>query len=265
MDVVTFVEPHLQPSELMHQGLGLFHDPSDDPQPASVLRVAFGQEWVDPPVAKFVAVRLAVVGAVGVNLGGLEPGRPRLAADRWDGVDQREQLRDVVAVGRGDGGRQRRAVGVDRQVVFAAGFGPVHGVRSRFFPPCTARTEVESTTTFSKSNASCLRRWSSSTACSSSHTPALVHSSRRFHRVMPQQPISQGKSSHGMPVLSTNRMPVKHTRSLTRGRPPLGLESCLGSKGSTIPHNSSVTSGLDITSSVNEATVNIQSTYQKKG
>jgi hypothetical protein len=68
-----------------------------------------------------------------------------------------------------------------------------------------------------------------------------------------------------MPVLSTNRMPVKHTRSLTRGRPPLGLESCLGSKGSTIPHNSSVTSGLDITSSVNEATVNIQSTYQKKG
>ena len=68
MDVVTFVEPHLQPSELMHQGLGLFHDPSDDPQPASVLRVAFGQEWVDPPVAKFVAVRLAFVGAVGVNL-----------------------------------------------------------------------------------------------------------------------------------------------------------------------------------------------------
>ena len=42
MDVVTFVEPHLQPSELMHQGLGLFHDQRmiPSPLPCSVLRLA---------------------------------------------------------------------------------------------------------------------------------------------------------------------------------------------------------------------------------
>ena len=70
---------------------------------------------------------------------------------------------------------------------------------------------------------------------------------------MPQQPISQGKSSQGMPVLSTNRMPVRHTRSSTRGCPPLGLGSCLGSKGSTNSHNSSGTSGLAMASSVTKA------------
>ena len=257
MDVIAFVEPHLEPTELVHQRLGLLDDPADDPQPAAVLRVSPGEERLDPPVPQLLTVRLAVVGAVGVGLVGFEPRGARLAPDRRDGVDQRKQLGDVVPVGPGDACRQGRTVGVDGQVVLGAGFSAVHGARSRFFPPCTARTEVESTTTFSMSRASCRRRWSSSTACSSSHTPARVHSSSRFHSVMPQQPISQGKSSHGMPDLSTNRMPVKHTRSGTRGRPPLGLSSCLGSSGSTIAHNSSVTSGLDTASSLNKAAVNL--------
>ena len=70
---------------------------------------------------------------------------------------------------------------------------------------------------------------------------------------MPQQPISQGKSSHGMPVLSTKRMPVRHTRSSTRGWPPLGLGSYPGNRGPTNSHNSSGTSGLAIASSVTKA------------
>ena len=70
---------------------------------------------------------------------------------------------------------------------------------------------------------------------------------------MPQQPISCGKSSQGMPVLSTNRMPVRHTRSSTGGCPPLGLGVRLGSSGSTNPHNSSGTSSLAIASSVTGA------------
>jgi hypothetical protein len=67
---------------------------------------------------------------------------------------------------------------------------------------------------------------------------------------MPQQPISCGKSSHGIPVLSTNRMPVRHTRSPTRGLPPLGLGVCFGRSGSTNAHSSSVTSSFAIASSV---------------
>jgi hypothetical protein len=255
MNIIAFVEPHLQPAELMHQRFGLLDHPADDPQPAAVFRFAFGQERLDPSVPEFAAVRFAVVCAVGVGFVGPELRGTHLAPDRRDCIDQRKQLRDVVLIGAGECGRQRRAVGVDRQVVFGAGFGPVHRIRPRFFPPCIARTEVESTTTLSRSRASHRRRWSSSTACNSPHTSALVHSSMRFHNVIPQQPISQGKSSQGMPDLSTKRIPVRHTRSLTRGRPPLGLGSCFGSSGSTNSHNSSVTSGLDIASSVNKAAV----------
>lgn len=252
MNIVSFVEPHLEPSELVGQGDGLFDDGANYAQPAAVLRVAFGEEWFDVSVTKRLTVRLAVVGAVGVSLLGREPRSPDLPSDRRDCVDQRNQLRDVVLVGAGDRRRQWRAVRVDHEVVFRARLGPVHGVRSRFFPPCIARTEDESMITLSKSRASWRRRWSSSTACNSSQTPALVHSSRRFHRVMPQHPISQGNSSQGMPVLSTNRMPLRQTRSSTRGRPPFGLGSCFGKSGSTNPQNSSVTSALDIASSVNK-------------
>jgi hypothetical protein len=67
---------------------------------------------------------------------------------------------------------------------------------------------------------------------------------------MPQQPISCGKSSQGMPVLSTNRMPLRHTRSSVRGLPPLALGGCLGRIGSTSAHNSSGTNSLPIASSL---------------
>ena len=67
---------------------------------------------------------------------------------------------------------------------------------------------------------------------------------------MPQQPISCGKSSQGMPVLSTNRMPVRQTRSPVRGLPPLGLGGCFGRIGSTSAHNSSGTSNFAIASSM---------------
>ena len=86
-----------------------------------------------------------------------------------------------------------------------------------------------------------------------SHTPTCCHSGSRLSRVMPQQPISRGKSSQAMPLLSTNRIPVRQTRSSTCGCPPLGLGSCLGSRGSTDPRNSSGTSGLAMASSVTKA------------
>src|SRR4051794_25736471 len=62
---------------------------------------------------------------------------------------------------------------------------------------------------------------------------------------MPQpQFISQGRSSQGMPVLRTNRMPVRAARSVTGGWPPLGLGVHLGSKGSMTSHSSSGSKGL---------------------
>jgi hypothetical protein len=63
-----------------------------------------------------------------------------------------------------------------------------------------------------------------------------------------------------MPVFRTNTMPAKTLRSSTGGRPPrLRLLRCrgrgLGSNGSTIFHKSSVTNGLAILTSDNDACI----------
>src|SRR3954453_20668965 len=53
--------------------------------------------------------------------------------------------------------------------------------------------------------------------------PASCQSLNRRQQVMPEpQPISWGSISQGMPLFSTNRMPVRAARSSTGGRPPFG-------------------------------------------
>jgi hypothetical protein len=114
-------------------------------------------------------------------------------------------------------------------VVLGALFPAVHGAFSRFFPPCIARTEVESTTPRDQSilpapfnSHRALRR-------SRSHTPARCQSRRRRQQVMPDpQSISRGRYSQGMPVRSTNRMPVRAFRSESGLRPGLRRRRSLG-------------------------------------
>src|SRR5215204_680668 len=58
----------------------------------------------------------------------------------------------------------------------------------------------------------------------------------------------RGNISQGMPLFSTNSMPVRAARSSMRGLPPLGLGGSSGSSGSITSHSSSVTSFLAILS-----------------
>jgi hypothetical protein len=53
---------------------------------------------------------------------------------RRDGLDQRDQLGDVVAVAAGEGGGERNAVGLDDHMVLAAGPAPVHRGRAGLRP-----------------------------------------------------------------------------------------------------------------------------------
>jgi hypothetical protein len=84
----------------------------------------------------------------------------------------------------------------------------------------------------------------------SSHTPASCQSRSRRQQVMPHpQPISWGKSSQGMPVRRTNRMPVSAFRSSTGFRPGYRKRRRLGGgrMGLTSDHSSSVTTSRAIT------------------
>jgi hypothetical protein len=114
-------------------------------------------------------------------------------------------------------------------VVFGAIFPAVHGAFSRFFPPCIARTEVESTTPRDQSILPAPFNSQRALRKSRSHTPARCQSRKRRQQVMPEpQPISRGRYSQGMPVRSTNRIPVSTFRSASGLRPGLRRRRRLG-------------------------------------
>jgi len=99
----------------------------------------------------------------------------------------------------------------------SVGLGPV------WLPPHTARTEQLSTMardqSMSLSRASQLR----SAKCIRSKIPSCCQSRKRRQHVMPDpQPNSCVNICHGIPLRNTKRMPVRHARFATRGRPPVG-------------------------------------------
>lgn len=60
---------------------------------------------------------------------------------------------------------------------------------------------------------------------------------RCLHVIPDPHPSSCGSICQGMPLRRTNRMPVRHARSETRGRPPFVRRGGVGRNGSTRSHN----------------------------
>src|SRR5215207_6690796 len=86
--------------------------------------------WLRPAQSPFperAPVRLAVIGAVALHLLRPPARPPALAPDGRDTLDQRQQLRDVVAVRPRQTQRERDASALDQQVVLAAEFAPIYG------------------------------------------------------------------------------------------------------------------------------------------
>jgi hypothetical protein len=84
-----------------------------------------------------------------------------------------------------------------------------------------------------------------------SQTPSFCQSRRRRQQVIPEpRSICGGSISQGIPVISTNRMPVSTARSGIGGRPPLGRGLRGGSNGSMAFHSSSERIGLAIKPSI---------------
>lgn len=162
----------------------------------------------------------------------------------WNCVDQFDGHCGIMCIGAGVQNDERCAVAVGDQVAFRAVFTCIFSIIGcRVWAglcPQTARVEQLSIAVIVHSIPS--RRPSSSRNDFQifSQIPAACQSrSRRQHVIPLPQFISCDKYSHGVPVLRINRMPVKQSRSETRGRPPFGLGFSGGSCGLIRSHNSS--------------------------
>lgn len=80
-------------------------------------RAAAGDDRFDPASPERAAVLVVVLAAVGEQLVGALAGPADLAGDGADLLDQRQQLRDVVAVAARQRDGERNTVAVDNQVV----------------------------------------------------------------------------------------------------------------------------------------------------
>lgn len=139
---------------------------------------------------------------------------------------------------------QRQATRIRQYVPLAALFRTIRRVRAGMEPPKTARTLALSITARERWTFPALPSTERMSVCSLDHTDSRVHSANRRQHVLPlPQFISRGSDCQGTPVRSTNTIPVRACRFVTRGRPPLGDGfGSGGRRGSICFHNSSETS-----------------------
>lgn len=104
-----------------------------------------GQDGLDVTLAQMITMGFTVITAISDDGIRLVLRTAWLAAYRWNRIQQRQELRDVVAISPGDRHRQRNPLGVGDHVVLRTRFRAICGVLSDFLPPKTARTEPLST------------------------------------------------------------------------------------------------------------------------
>lgn len=247
----TFI-PDAQSPVLEQPRNGAFNDPAVLAQATAVGRAAPGQQRENPTPTQLPPVRLRIIGPVSLDPIRSPAGSSYFARDRRDRINQREQLRNVVAMGPRDLDGQGNPAGVGDQMVLGAWFRSIGRIRAGLRPPKTARIESESTRAREKSIWSAPRSSRNKTRWTWLQTPASCQSRSRRQQVMPlPQPISRGRASQGMPVFRTKIIPV-NTARLSKGLRP-GCRKRLfltGSSGSICVHNRSSNIGLAISSSL---------------
>ena len=246
MDVVSLFITNSQ-SALIEQPIERRFDDIPKPtQAAAVFGVPFGDPRSNATLTKRLTNLLfGIVGSIRQHF----VGTPARSASRLSNgpnpIDQRDGQLRIMDVRPRVLDRQRNSAGLDDQMTLTAILAPIRGVWAGLLPPKSARTEQLSIAEVDQSISPATPNSSSRTCQIVCHRPACCQSRRRRQQVMPlPHPISCGRYSHGMPVLSTNRIPLRQARSGRRGRPPLGLGGSGGKCGLIRSHNSSDTSGL---------------------
>ncbi len=140
MDFGAAVVADEQSLEVVQPGEGTFDDPAGAAEPGAVRGVSSRDLVFDPARAQLPAVLVVVVATIGGDAVG-SPTRPAgPATNRWDALEERDQLGDVVAVAARNCPGERDPACVDQEVVLGAVSGSINRARARFGAPFFACT-----------------------------------------------------------------------------------------------------------------------------
>ena len=131
MDFVAAVVADEQSLVVVQPGEGALDDPAHPTEPGAVLGLATSDLRFDVAGAEFAAVLLVVVAAVGSDPVRASAWPADLAAYWRDAIDERHQLRDVVAVAAGHRPGKRDPGRVYQKVVLGAVSGSINRARAR--------------------------------------------------------------------------------------------------------------------------------------
>jgi len=131
VDLVAAVVADEQPFVVVEPGEGALDDPAVVAESGAVLGLAASDLGFDPAGAELAAVLVVVVAAVGGDPVGPSAGSADLAADRWDTLDERDQLGDIVAVAARDCPSERDPGRVYEKVMLGAVSGSINRARAR--------------------------------------------------------------------------------------------------------------------------------------
>ena len=244
MDVASSFVADDQAAEAVEPGMGSLDHPAVPAEALAALDAFAGDAGDDAAGTALVSALAGIVGLVGVQLVRSLSWPATAPAQARDRIEGGRHERTVVLVGACQPQAERRAAGIGDDVALGARLAAIGRIGAGLGPPLFAGTVALSSAARRQSiwPAACSR--SSSRRCKAAHTPAACQSRKRRQHDMPQpQPISCGRYSHGMPVLSTKMMPLSAARSGIGGRPPLGFGRSGGSSGVIAAQRSSGTRG----------------------
>jgi hypothetical protein len=140
VDLVAAVVADEQPFEVVQPGEGALDDPAGAAESRAVLGPTASDLRTDAEAPKLAAILLVVVAAIGDNAVWAVARPAALATHARHTLDQRHQLRDVVAVTAGDRPGERDPGRVYEKVMLGAVSGSINRARARRGAPLFACT-----------------------------------------------------------------------------------------------------------------------------
>jgi hypothetical protein len=198
MKVRAASKANVETTEIMEPGVSSFDDPTALTKAATVVRAANNRPNV--ALAMKVAMFILVVSAVVVD--DLRRGkRPTGAtANRRDGINQLQHLREIVAIRSGQDRADRNAACLYDRAVFCPWLSAIRGARPRFWPIPTARTNNKCVAAQQRSN------------CPDSRNL----SARSYKRLITPHPTAYQSCSGSLQVIAVKSNPKRNVRLIVR-------------------------------------------------